>query len=326
MTQQSFVKYRESFWNEFETLVKGSKRDRTTNARGFPRRYRELTQDLNTARAHGFDPSLIERLNSLVQEGNQILYSQRSWSLKAFAAFLLNDFPLALRSQWRSLLAAVLLFYGVAAFFAALCLRYPEMVRQIAAPDTVHSIERMYDPESPHFLKPREVRHDADMFGYYIYNNISIAFRTFAAGILFGVGSIFILMFNGVFLGTVAAHMLNSGFGETFFPFVIAHSSFELTAIVLSAQAGLLLGFRFFVTKGLTRSASLKCAGLTALPIIAGAALMLVIAAAIEAFWSSRHELPLELRYAVGAALWLLVLGYVTFAGRFSSSKGKRVQ
>jgi len=321
MTQQSFVKRRESFWNEFDALVKGSKLKRSANAARFPRRYRELTQDLNTARAHGFDPSLIERLNSLVQEGNQILYSRRSWSLKAGAKFILSGFPCAVRSQWRSLLAALLLFYGMAVFFAVLNIRYPEMVFRIAAPDMVHSMEQMYDPQSLNFLKPREVRHDADMFGYYIYNNISIAFCIFAGGILFGIGSIFILMINGITLGTIAAHMVNSGFGETFFPFVIGHSSFELTAIVLSAQAGLLLGFRFFVTKGLTRSASLKCAGESALPIIAGAAVMLVIAATVEAFWSSRHELPIAIRYAAGAAGWVLVLCYLTFAGRSSSSK-----
>jgi len=89
---------------------------------------------------------------------------------------------------------------------------------------------------------------------------------------------------------------------------------------VLSAQAGLLLGYSLFVTRGLSRAASLKSAAKTALPIIAGAAGLLVLAAAVEAFWSSRHELPLTVRYGVGAATWVFVILYLAFAGR---SRGK---
>ena len=316
MTQQVFVNRREKSWNEFEETVRGGRGKLKAGAPRFPLGYRELTQDLNTARAHGFDPSIIERLNSLVLEGNQILYTKRSWSVKILADFVLRIFPGAVRSQWRSLGASLLIFYGLAFFFGFICVRHPPFVHQLLGENTVNELERMYDPSSPHYLTPRDVSSDADMFGFYIYNNISIAFRTFAGGILAGIGSLVILCFNAVFLGAAAGHIINEGFGGTFFPFVVGHSGFELTAIVLSAQGGLLLGYRLFITRGLSRSASIKAAGKTALPIIAGAALMLVLAACIEAFWSSRHELPLSLRYGAGAALWALVIFYFVFAGR----------
>jgi len=316
MTQQAFVKRREKFWNEFEQALQGGRKNLKANAPWFPQGYRELTQDLNTARAHGFDPSIIERLNALVLDGNQILYSRRSWSAKALADFVLRVFPRAVRSRWRPLGVSLLLFYGLGIFFAFLCVRYPHMVFQLIGERMVLDLEYMYYPGSEHFLKPRAVSSDADMFGYYIFHNISIAFRTFAGGILAGIGSIVILCINAMFLGAATAHIINIGFGETFFPFVIAHASFELTAIVLSAQAGLLLGYSLFITRGLSRGASLKNAGKIALPIIAGAAGMLVIAAAIEAFWSSRHELPLALRYGAGAAGWVFVIFYFVFAGR----------
>ena len=324
MTQQSFAGRREKSWGEFEATVRGGKKDLKAGAAKFPLGYRQLTQDLNTARAHGFDPSIIDRLNSLVLDGNQILYSQRSWSFKNAADFVLKNFPRAVRSQWRSLAAALLLFYGIGIFFGVLCVRQPQMVYQLMGEDSISNIESMYDPQSSHFLKPRDVSSDADMFGYYIYNNITIAFRTFAGGIFAGIGSLVILCINGGILGIVAAHIINVGYGQTFFPFVIGHGSFELTAIVLSAQAGLLLGYRLFVTKGLSRAASLRIAGKDALPIIAGAALMLVLAAVVEAFWSSRHEFPIALRYGAGAAGWLLVLLYFAFAGRERKQRRER--
>ena len=316
MTQQVFIRRREEFWKEFETAVHGRGKKFREGASWFPGAYRELTQDLNTAKANGFDPFIIEKLNSLVMEGNQILYSQRSWSLKAALNFVLFVFPRAVRTHWRSLGASLLIFYGLALFFCFLCVRNPSMVFQLLGGDAISGLESMYDPDSSRFLHPRDVNSDADMFGFYIYNNISIAFRIFAGGIIAGVGSLVVLCFNGAFLGIVAGHIINLGFGETFFPFVIGHSSFELTAICLSAQGGLLLGYSFFVTKGLSRSASIKLAGKTALPIIAGAALMLVVAACIEAFWSSRYTLLPELRYGAGIAGWVLVIVYLAFAGR----------
>ena len=171
MTQQSFVNRREKLWNEFQLTVRGGKKTLKEKAAWFPLGYRELTQDLNTARAHGFDPSIIERLNSLVLEGNQILYTNRSWSLKSAADFILKAFPRAVRSRWRSLGASLLLFYGLGLFFGFLCIRSPAMAYQLMGEDTIQNLESMYNPESHHFLKPRDVSSDADMFGFYIYNN-----------------------------------------------------------------------------------------------------------------------------------------------------------
>ncbi|MDR3139818.1 MAG: stage II sporulation protein M [Treponema sp.] len=324
MTEQAFVRRREASWKRFEGIVYGEKRDIKTHAAWFPRGYRELTVDLNTARAEGFDPALIERLNRLVPEGNQLLYGQHSWSFKLLADFILRTFPRTVRSQWRGLGAVLLLFYGIIFFFGYLTVRFPPLVYEIIPESQAEMLESMYDPGSPHFLVPRQVSSDADMFGFYIYNNISIAFRTFAGGILAGIWSLLVLITNAVALGTVAGHIINRGFGASFFSFVIGHSSFELTAIVLSAQGGLLLGYRFFVPRGLSRAASLRRAGKAAMPLIIGSALLLVLAAVIEAFWSSRHELPAELRYGAGFAGWVLLVFYFLRAGRPSPESPRK--
>jgi len=282
----------------------------------FPQAFRQLTGDLNTAKSNGFDPVLIERLNRLTLEGNQILYGSRAFSLKPIIHFLFGTFPQAFRSQWRSFGACFLIFFGLAIFTALACVRFPGFVYELMSPWEAAHLESMYNPESPYYLEPRKVSTDADMFGFYIYNNISIAFRTFAGGIFAGVGSLFFLAFNGIFIGAAAGHIINQGFYRTFFSFVIGHSAFELTAIILSAQAGLHLGYRLFITRGLSRGASLREAGKTALPLMSGSALMLVVAAVIEAFWSSRHEIPQVIRFIAGAAAILLVSGYFLFAGR----------
>ena len=316
MTEQSFVQRRSLVWGEFAVLVTGSRRHLTKESIQFLRSFREITQDLNTAKANGFDPAIIERLNTLVNEGNQILYGQRGWSVKTPVHFLLKTFPQKVRSNWKGILAVFLLFYGLMLFFGLLCFRFPGIAEELVPVYQLAQYENMYNPESSHFLQPRNVSSDADMFGFYIYNNISIAFRTFAGGIFAGFGSLLILCINAATLGIIGGHLIYTGYAKTFISFVIAHGAFELTAVVFSAYSGMLLGYRFFVTNGLSRGASIKKAGRDALPIIAGSALMLFIAAVIEAFWSSKHTLSFTLRIGAGIAVWLLVLSYFLFAGR----------
>jgi uncharacterized membrane protein SpoIIM required for sporulation len=316
VTQQYFVGTRQAFWNKVEECIRGGTRTMRSRSVWFPRAFRELTQDLNTARAHGFDPVIIERLNRLILEGSQLLYGQRSFSPRALLDFLVYRFPQAVRFHWKGIAVVHLLFYvfGFAVFL--LCTRKNEFTYELLGENQAWSLEETYNPESGDFLKPRDVSSDADMFGYYIYHNISIAFSTFAGGIVAGVGSLFILIVNAVFLGAATAHIVNKNFGGPFFSFVIGHSGFELSAIILSAFAGLYLGYRLFVTRGFTRAASLRQAGKTAAPIIGGSALLLVVAAALEAFWSSRSAVPALIKYGAGAANWILLFAYFIFSGR----------
>ena len=318
MTEENFIRRRNDAWNEFSILVRAEKSELGRGASSFLQRFREITQDLNIARANNFDPAVIMRLNALVNEGSQILYSRHSLPIKKIADFILIIFPQKVRLHRRGIIASALLFYGITFFFGFLCVRFPDIPGELVPLRELSSIESMYNPDSKYYLTPRDITNDADMFGYYIYNNISIAFRTFAGGIFAGIGSLLFMCVNAGFLGIAAGHLINAGFSITFFPFIIAHGAFELTAIVFSAYAGLLLGYRFFITNGLSRGASVKKAGQDAIPIIAGSALMLLIAAVIEAFWSSKHLFPAQLRIGAGVALWILLLLYFLFAGRFT--------
>jgi uncharacterized membrane protein SpoIIM required for sporulation len=316
MNKQNFIQRREHVWKEFSKLIAGNRKELKKVAVPFVQKFREITQDLNTAKTYGYDPVIIERLNTLVNEGNQILYAQRGWTIKKPLHFILFTFPQKVRAQWRGILAVQLLFYGIAGFFFFLCIHFSGIAEELVSMKTLNQLEQMYNPESINFLTPRDTGTDADMFGYYIYNNISIAFRIFAGGILAGIGSLLLLCFNAGFMGIISGHLLNVGYAGTLFPFIIAHSAFELTAIIFSAYAGMLLGYRFFITRGLSRGDSIKKAGQDALPIIAGSTIMLVIAAVIEAFWSSKHQFHLTLRLVVGSSMWILLLIYFLFAGR----------
>ena len=154
------------------------------------------------------------------------------------------------------------------------------------------------------------------MFGYYIMNNIGIAFQTFASGLLFGLGSLFFLLFNGLLIGAVSGHLSQIGYGEPFWSFVIGHGAFELTAITLAGAAGLQLGWALIAPGRHARSEALRLAAAQAVKLVAGVVIMLLIAAFVEAYWSSMTLASSSLKYWVGAALWLLVAIYFLAVGR----------
>ena len=179
----------------------------------------------------------------------------------------------------------------------------------------VRHIERMYDPEAGKIGREREADTDVFMFGFYIKNNISVAFRCFAGGMVIGIGTLLVLFFNGMFMGGIAGHLTRLDYVDTFYPFVVGHGSFELTAIVFSGAAGLRLGYAILNPGQLSRLDSLRKAGSDVVPMLYGIVLMLIIAAFLEAFWSSSTSLSIEVKYGVGAILWAMVLLY-SFSGR----------
>jgi uncharacterized membrane protein SpoIIM required for sporulation len=117
-------------------------------------------------------------------------------------------------------------------------------------------------------------------------------------------------------MGAVAGHLTNAQFTEIFFTFVVGHGSFELTAICISGAAGLQLGYALLAPGNYSRIEALKRASKVAIQLVYGVIIMLVIAAFIEAFWSSNNILMPWQKYWVGGFLWTLVIAYLVFSGR----------
>jgi uncharacterized membrane protein SpoIIM required for sporulation len=287
------------------------------DALAFAARYRRLCQRLSVSQKRRYGADLVLWLNAIAQRGHVQLYRRASRHvLHDVVAMLAVSFPRALRKAYRSQLAALVLFLAPALFAFVTIRLSPSLVDHFLAPEEVASMEAMYDPASEHFLRERASGDDISMFGFYIYNNIGIAFRTFATGLLLGVGAAFSLAYNGIVLGSAAAHLVNVGSAGTFFPFVIGHGALELTAIVMSGGTGLALGFAVLAPGGTSRAEAIGRTARASLPILYGMTAMLLGAAFLEAFWSSRHSLGSATRYAVGAVLWALVLGFVLLGGR----------
>ncbi|NBB11434.1 stage II sporulation protein M [Pseudomonas sp. SLFW] len=320
MKQSQFEQRHQGDWQRFAERLDALERSRRKNEAGdgFAEAYRQICQQLALAQERGYSSYLIDPLQQLAMRGHQQLYRHRSQFAAQLLSFVLADFPRLVRSEWRLVALAGALFFGSLILMGVLVYAWPDLIYSVVSPAQVGEMEGMYDPAARRIGQAAERASSTDwlMFGYYIMHNIGIAFQTFASGLLFGLGSLFFLFFNGLMIGAVAGHLTDVGFGETFWPFVVGHGAFELTAIALAGAAGLKLGWALLAPGPLRRGEALRVAAKTSVRLIGGVMLFLLIAAFIEAYWSSMTWPQPTTKYLVGAVLWALVSAYLIFAGR----------
>jgi len=320
MNQSGFEKGHGGLWQAFEQRLKNlrsrNSEEREQAAVEWPRQYRQLTHDLALAQSRAYSPELVDRLNLLVLSGHQRFYGARGNLLAEMIEFIGGGFPALVRRESLVIWIACGLLFIPLFGLVALLQYFPEFVHYLISPEQLRSYESMYAPGNQ-VLGPR---HNADsqllMFGYYIWNNVKIDFQCFATGILFGLGSVFFLLFNGIQIGGVAGYLTQQGYIQTFWGFVAGHSSWELLGAAISGAAGLKLGWALIAPGQLTRMAALKQTSKVAIRLLYGAAGMTFCAAFFEAFWSSISSTPFAIKVGVGLTFWALFLCYFMFAGR----------
>jgi uncharacterized membrane protein SpoIIM required for sporulation len=278
--------------------------------------YRRACEHLALARARAYPRYLLDRLEKVTSDAHQVIYQRREFGLSRIRRAALYDFPRAVRAHAKYVWLATLLMMGPTFLVGWLVYENPDLVLSVFDAETAANFEQMYSESDRSIGATRDADTDWQMFGFYIFNNIGVAFRCFASGIFGGIGSIFFLVLNGIYAGAAAGYLTERGLGSTFYSFVATHAAFELTAIFLSGAAGLRIGHSLLARGRNTLRQSLVIAVREVIPIIYGVIVMLLIAAAVEAFWSSARWLPLPLKYGVAAGCWLAVIAYFCLQGR----------
>ncbi|WP_010584410.1 stage II sporulation protein M [Schlesneria paludicola] len=297
-------------WKELEADIRWLSRGRRARdpirVAQFAKRYRAACADLSLAMSMRFPISTIEYLHQLVGNAHTQLYRAETFRLKRWARRFVADIPARILRDpctWISFI----LFWGL--FLGAMLASYAsdDFANAIAGEQSLQDVEMMYSHpmETVAFDSSR-----AGMTGFYLFNNAGIGLRCFASGIFLGIGSLVTLAFNAVLLGTIFGHMNRSASAENFNTFVTAHGPFELTAVVLSAAAGLRLGWAIIDTQGQSRRESLRKASPVALEVAGVATVLFLLAAYIEGFISP-STLPYEYKAAVAIISTLVLAAYV---------------
>lgn len=317
----ALVRHQRSEWDEYQRLLDQARAGglRTlgeARVSRFATLYRGVAADLARARTYGGSPELLYTLERLVGTGHNLFYRPPVRSWRRFRAFIGGGFPALVRRRWRPILVGTALFYLPAVLTFAAVRREPALERELLGAEMMSRVEEAAAKESrgEGYVEIPEVFMPAAATGL-ISNNVQVTFLAFAGGIMAGLGTLWILLLNGVHLGSVAGAFHNHGQGLHLWTFVLPHGVIELTAICIAGGAGLWLGSAFVLPGRRTRREALVVRGREAVSLIGGTAMMLVAAGVIEGFISP-SQLPREVKLAFAFLFATLLVAYFGMAGR----------
>lgn len=310
MTRDEFVRRREPSWKELEALL--SRAGGLHNLSGaellrLGSLYRRLTADLAYARQRFADPNLSEYLNRLAQRGYARVYVSRRGGTKVMP-FLKHTFPLTLkRNAWLFLLA-IALFYGPSLFAYFHVMANPDATEIFMSRDFYVMAQQRIDAE----VAAEQVTSETTSLvsAAVMTNNIRVSMLCFAGGATCGLLTLFVLLTNGLMLGSFAGMFQQAGLGYTMWTSILPHGVSELTAICLAGAAGLRLAKGILLPGNMYRGDALVKGAKESAALFAGSVLLLVIAGIIEGFLSFT-DAPDALKWTVTIVTGLFCLLYL---------------
>lgn len=269
--------------------------------------YRKASARLAYAQTYEPNSEWTFELEQAVAKAHNEIYGQaESSGWKRIVHFYVHQFPQLVKERFSFFLTSAGLL--AAGFFLAFILVmidvsyasyfFPESMLKTFRPDFDSIAERQWD----HAVVSSQI----------MVNNIRVAFLCFALGIFFGLGTTWVLFYNGLLIGALAAlyHRLGEGYG--FWAFIWPHGVIELTAIFIAGAAGLAIGYRIFVPGALTRAQALIQEGKVTIQLIAGVFPMFIIAGIIEGFITPT-PLPHFVKYIIA---FITLVALVLYFGK----------
>jgi uncharacterized membrane protein SpoIIM required for sporulation len=315
---EQFVSERQGEWGKLEQLTSraGSGQLRALNAsdlEDMTRLYRLAASDLARARRDFPGDRVVSYLNRLVSQSYANVYSSAGFSWRDIGRWYAVGFPRLFRETVGYYLLAAFLLFGTGMLSFLATLLYPETANTILDSNTYQSVlgyaqrgelwTNIPGAESSYYSAA------------IMTNNIQVAIYAFAFGMTLGLGTVWVLVSNGLQLGAVFGIVTRYGLGDDLLAFVSAHGVIELSVICLAGGAGFMLADAILRPGLLTRGEALRLAANRAVRLLLGGASLLVVAGTLEGFLSPSGA-PEWLKYGVGLLTGVLLYTYWLFAGR----------
>jgi uncharacterized membrane protein SpoIIM required for sporulation/uncharacterized RDD family membrane protein YckC len=316
----ALVRVQTDLWQDYRDLLRRARRGLgrlpEEELPRFAAMYREVAADLARARTYHGSIQLQESLERLVGAGHNLLYRPIGRSGRALVAWLSGGFPALVRRRLPLVVVSGLLLFGPMIATHTHVQSDPDVARLYLPVEMIARAENAADRAAagegyvdvPEGMMPV-------FSSALIANNVQVTFLVFAAGILAGLGTVFVLLFNGMSIGAMLGLYAHHDASALIWAFIAPHGGLELTAITIAGAAGLWLGSAVWVPGRRTRGEALRRRGREAVGLLAGTTLLLVLAGLVEGFVSP-SLLAAPVKFAFGGVALLALLTYLGVGGR----------
>lgn len=321
MISTRWLEKRRPHWNRLEQLLDRTRRNGLTSLAGSELQelsllYRQIAADLAAIRQDPSSLHFASYLNQLLATAHNTIYSGRRASPGVFLRFFGQRYPQIFRRNLNYCVIAILVFLLAAGIGAALTYQDPDFKIKILGPQMIETIERR-QMWTHSIVGIQPVVSSAIMT-----NNISVGFLTFALGITGGLGTLYMMAFNGLLIGVIGMACWLSGMSLALWSFVAPHGVLELPAIFIAGGAGLRVAQGLLFPGVLARRESLVRSGREAIQLLLGSVPILIVAGVIEAFVSPTG-LAVSLKFSIAAALFLLLITYLFWIPTNKNANGR---
>ena len=303
---KDFLSSRLEKWKRLEELTARASRLRLNNLSGeevreFGRLYRRTAADLAIAREEVRDQRLVNYLNHLVARAHGAIYRSESSGFGVFLSFFRFEFPAVFRKTFPYIFTSFMLFM-LPLMFALVMSIIDERFADAVEPGLKELI-------AGHYNWTESINKGNALASTSIQtNNITVTFVAFAGGVFAGLGTVLVLVQNGISIGMTMGLCIKYRFWDILI-FITAHGVIELTAIFIAGGAGLLIGKALLMPGDHRRIDALVTNGMLAIKLIMGCVPMLLIAGLIEGFVSPAHISPYY-KFAIAAISAVVLAAY----------------
>lgn len=320
MTESHFIRDNQQDWKRLEDLLEAEYKDPDEMQRLFVK----VSGDLSYARSYYARRAVKDYLNDLI---NSVFDSMRSKPPSKLYDRILHFYRstlpvLVYHNRWSFYLSLCLFVAGV--LIGALSLRYqPEFANEILGEGYVQMTETNINDGDP--MAVYKDMNETDMFLGITINNIRVAFLTFVSGVLAGLGTLFVLVYNAVMVGVFQMFFFEKGLFWTSFLTIWIHGTIEILSIVVAGAAGFIMGRGILLPGSYTRGVSFANAAISAMHVLLSTVPLFIIAGFLEGFVTRQTALPTIIKVLIIVlSLALMLVLYVIRPMRYAQQKRRR--
>lgn len=308
MISTSWIEKRKPYWQKLEAMVTNCRNGVKSLSHGELQElsllYRQTAADLAAIRQDASSVHFARYLNQLMARAHNIIYAGHRASPWAILDFFRYEYPKAFRRNLHYCVIAIAVFIVGGLAGAALTLQDSDFELQVIGPRMVQTIQRK-EMWTHSIVGVKPLASSGIMT-----NNMSVCFMAYATGIIAGLGTLYMMFYNGILIGVIGTACARVGMSLGLWSFVAPHGALELPAIFISGAAGFRIAHGLLFPGMLPRKQSLAMAGREATVLVLGTVPLLIIAGTIEAFVSPTG-LAVPLKFAMSAALLALLVTYL---------------
>jgi len=322
MREAAFIKKHKEKWQVFEKVL--SKKI-TVSPDKLSDLYIEITDDLSYAKTFYPNSKVVAYLNGVAASAHLKIYVTKKESKNRFISFFKTEFPLEFYQYQKQLLIAfsVFLFFAIIGAFSAA--NDVDFVRLILGDSYVNMTLENISKGDPMAVYKEQA--EMDMFLGITINNIRVAMMAFVLGILFSVGTLYVMMQNGIMLGSFLYFFYDKGLLWESSRTIWIHGTIEISVIIIAGCAGMVLGNGLLFPKTYSRLESFKKSIKAGLKIMVSTIPFFIVAGFLEGFVTRHTEMPDWLAVLIIAtSLFVIIYYYIIYPIQITKKVKKHVQ